>query len=151
MRALLALLSRGRIGPTKTRSSVRVVSMLHAVVDEAFALTLIGKIKGMKFNSMDPEARMFWFTAPPFWQRWKRTLTKAQVRYRKPHALRHSFASILLSRNTSLAYVSEAGDWKSPTVLLTVYTRWIKEAAQSPGGAIIPTISSKHSATLRRI
>jgi integrase len=143
--------SRARWGKPKNRSSVRVVSLLHAIVDEATAATVIGQIKKMKVTGMDPETRMFPYEAPAFWLRWKRTLTRAGVRYRKPHALRHSWASILLSRNTPLAYVAKAGGWKSPAILLTVYTKWVQEAAEQPGGAIIRGFSSKQSVTARRI
>jgi integrase len=66
-----------------------------------------------------PEARMFPLSAPSYWPRkWRRALTKAGVRYRKPHALRHSFASILLSRGANLLEVQEAGGWRSATILL---------------------------------
>jgi integrase len=48
--------------------------------------------------------------------------------YRKPHALRHAFASILLSRGANLLYVTKAGGWSNATTLLKVYSKWIEEA-----------------------
>ena len=59
---------------------------------------------------------------------WRRTLAKAQVRYRGPEQLRHTFASMLLSRNAPLVYVQRQGGWKSAVVLLQSYARWVGEA-----------------------
>jgi len=42
--------------------------------------------------------------------------------------LRHTFASTLLSRNAPLLYVQRQGGWKSATVLLHAYARWVEEA-----------------------
>src|ERR1700687_865969 len=105
--------TRSRSGPTKTRSSTRVVSLLdHVVVDEALSRSVIPKIKAMKLLSTDPEDRLFALGYSVTWQtRWKRALLKSGVRYRKPHNLRHAFASILLSRGANILEVQEAGGW----------------------------------------
>ena len=66
-----------------------------------------------------------------FYRRWARVLKAAGVKYRKPHALRHSFASTLLSRNAPLLYVVRAGGWSNGTTLLRVYSKWIDEAADA--------------------
>jgi integrase len=129
--------SRGQMGPTKTRASTREVSLLdHMVVDEALSHSILPRIKAMALISMDPEERLFPLSAPSYWPRkWTRALTKAGVRYRKPHNLRHSFASILLSRGANLLQVQEAGGWRSATILLSTYARWIREAAKGSAGA----------------
>jgi integrase len=125
--------TRSRSGPTKTRSSVRVVSLVdHVVVDEALSRSVIPKIKAMKLLSMDPEDRLFALGYSVTWQtRWKRALLKSGVRYRKPHNLRHAFASILLSRGANILEVQEAGGWSSAAVLLRVYAKWIRETKRS--------------------
>ena len=129
--------SRGRMGKPKTKSSTRVVSLVdHVLVDEALSRSVLAKIKAMKLTNMDPEARLFPLSAVAYWpRRWKQTLTRAQIRYRKPHAMRHSFASILLSRGENLLEVQEAGGWRSATVLLTTYSKWIKAAKRTTAGA----------------
>jgi len=70
-----------------------------------------------------------------FYARWRRVLTAAKIPYRKPHALRHSFASILLSRGANLLYMTRAGGWANATVLLKVYSKWIEEAADASSEA----------------
>ena len=59
---------------------------------------------------------------------WRRTLTRAKVRYRVPEQLRHTLASTLLSRNAPLTYVQRQDGWKSPSMLLNVYSRWVEQA-----------------------
>ena len=103
----------------------------------------------MKLAAMDPEARVWPLSAVAYWpRRWKQALIKAQVRYRKPHALRHTFASILLGRGENLLEVQEAGGWRSATVLLTTYARWIRAAKRSSGGA---RSGARSRVTLRRV
>jgi integrase len=55
-------------------------------------------------------------------------LTAAKIRYREPEQLRHTFASTLLSRNAPLLYVQGQGGWRSASVLLRVYARWMPQA-----------------------
>ncbi|PYO50747.1 MAG: hypothetical protein DMD84_14935, partial [Candidatus Rokuibacteriota bacterium] len=46
-----------------------------------------------------------------------------------PEQLRHTFASTMLSRNAPLLYVQHQGGWRSASVLLRVYARWLPQAA----------------------
>lgn len=70
------------------------------------------------------------------WAAWvavaaERALLKSGVRYRKPHNLRHAFASILISRGANILEVQEAGGWSSAAVLLRVYAKWIRDTKRS--------------------
>ena len=56
---------------------------------------------------------------------WAPILRRADLRYRKPHTLRHTFASLLLERRESLPYVSEQIGHSSPAITLRVYTHRI--------------------------
>jgi integrase len=62
---------------------------------------------------------------------WRRVLTAARIRYRSPEQLRHTFASTLLSRNAPPLYVQKAGGWRSASVLLRVYARWVPEGLET--------------------
>src|SRR5262245_41910314 len=59
----------------------------------------------------------------------RRVLASAKVRYREPEQLRHTFASTMLSRNAPLLYVQGQGGWRSASVLLRVYARWMPDAS----------------------
>jgi integrase len=52
---------------------------------------------------------------------WTAILGRAGVRYRKPHTLRHTYASLLLERRESLLYVQQQLGHHSPAFTLTVY------------------------------
>jgi hypothetical protein len=83
----------------------------------------------LSVQNIDPGARIFTWDDSSFSKLWHRVLTKAGIRYRKPHACRHSFASILLSRGANLLAVQRAGGWKSATVMLSTYAKWIEDAS----------------------
>jgi integrase len=138
--------TRSRLGPPKTKGSTRVVSLLdHVVVDEALSRSVIPRIKAMKLLSMDPEDRLFAFGYSVTKTRWKRALLKSEVRYRKPHNLRHAFASIRLSRGANILEVQEAGGWNSAAVLLRVYAKWIRETKRSGGARMhAPSAARAH-------
>jgi integrase len=76
-----------------------------------------------------------------FQRAWVRVLKKAQMRYRKPHALRHSFASILLSRNAPLTYVTKAGGWRSATTRLQTYAKRVEQAEESASSLASSVVS----------
>jgi len=86
----------------------------------------------------DPEAFVFGRGRVPLssmdlHRRWRRALLAGRVRYREPEQLRHTFASTLLSRNAPLLYVQGQGGWRSASVLLRVYARWMPQAfAEGP-------------------
>jgi integrase len=81
-------------------------------------------------------------------RRWRRVLQAAKVRYREPEQLRHSFASTLLSRNAPLLYVQGQGGWRSASVLLRVYARWMPQAF-TEGAQEQPTIRNPHATEVR--
>ena len=52
---------------------------------------------------------------------WSAILRRAGLRYRKPHTLRHTFASLLIEAGESLKYVQEQLGHHSPAFTLAVY------------------------------
>jgi integrase len=52
---------------------------------------------------------------------WSRVLRQANLRYRKPHALRHTFASMLIEAGEPLTYVQQQLGHHSPAFTLGVY------------------------------
>ena len=54
------------------------------------------------------------------------------LRYRRIHTLRHIYASLLLERRASLAYVSEQLGHASSSVTLRVYTHLIPRSGAGP-------------------
>ena len=129
--------SHNRLGPTKTRKT-RVVSLLFPV-SEARAvwrpadagietLRVLDGLRGLRVLPADPEGRLWKMSSTKFDRLWRRALKRAGLAFRKPHTLRHSFASVLLSRGANILAIQKAGGWRSAQVLLQVYAKWIEEA-----------------------
>ena len=139
--------SHNMLGPTKTRRT-RVVSLLYPV-SEARAIwrpeeagtetrKVLEALRGLKTLPMDPEGRIWNISSTKFDRLWKRALKRAGLAFRKPHTTRHTFASVLLSRGGNVFAIQEAGGWRSPTVLLNTYAKWVKEAAACTADASKP-------------
>jgi integrase len=138
--------SRQRLGPTKTGRE-RTVSILHPIADAIAdwrpgtgqARAVLSGLRGLKVQSLEPSAFIFGRGTVPLssmelHRAWKRALVAARVRYRSPEQLRHTFASTMLSRNAPLLYVQLQGGWRSASVLLRVYARWMpQDGGAAPG------------------
>jgi integrase len=132
--------TRQRLGPTKTRQD-RTVSILHPIADETpdwrpgatdAARRVLQGLRALTVRSLEPEAFVFQRDGRPLTttevsRAWKRVLLAAGVRYRCAEQLRHTFASTMLSRNAPLLYVQQQGGWRSASVLLRVYARWLPQ------------------------
>lgn len=131
----------GGRGPTKNAYSMRKVSVLHPVTEDRpvwrpqdagdATRRVLGGLDLLTVLAPDAESRLWPISAMHFHRTWKKVLKAARVPHRKPHALRHSFTSILLSRGANLLYVQKAGGWKDANVLLKVYAKWMPEESET--------------------
>jgi len=142
-----------RRGPTKTEKSTRTVSVLHPVAEDRSAWCpidgaiethrVLDGFRVLQALAPDRESPIFPAGASPsspitsqeFYATWRRVLQHAQVPYRKPHTLRHTLASILLSRGANALYLVRAGGWTNANILFKVYAKWIAETAVASMGA----------------
>jgi integrase len=155
--------SRQRLGPTKTRQE-RDVSILHPIADETpdwrpgateAARSVVHGLRRLPVRSLEPEAFVFHRGGQPLssmevHRAWKRVLIAAGVRYRTPEQLRHTWASTMLSRNAPLLYVQQQGGWRSASVLLRVYARWMPQGQPSatqaqPAPATAPVAATRNA------
>lgn len=96
------------------------------------ARSVLRGLRGLTVRSLEPGAFVFHNAGQPLssmavHRAWRRVVSAAQVRYRAPEQFRHTFASTMLSRNAPLLYVQQQGGWRSATVLLRVYARWMSQ------------------------
>lgn len=145
--------SRHRIGPPK-RGGTRTVSMLHPIADPVAdwrpgatpeCRAILTELRRLPVSPMDPQTFTFGRNGQPLesaelHRLWRRVIVKARVRYRSPEQFRHTFASTMLSRNAPLLYVQKQGGWRSATVMLSVYSRWLP----GPEIALHPVAPSVH-------
>jgi len=134
--------SHGRLGPPKNRYSERTTSFLYPTAEPLTTAWRPGSTRSSRLvlgdlrrlpGPMDPAAFVFGgaepYPAAKLRGVWGRVLKAAGItRYRPPETLRHSWASILLSRNAPLLAVVRAGGWRNARVLLDVYAKWVPEA-----------------------
>jgi integrase len=59
---------------------------------------------------------------------WRRILTRAQLRYRKVHTLRHTFASLLIQAGEPITYIQTQLGHHSAAFTLTVYGHFVPRA-----------------------
>src|SRR5215470_6070468 len=65
---------------------------------------------------------------------WRIALATAGLAWRKPYALRHTFATLLLSQGQSAKYVAAQLGHSSVMTTFTHYARWMPaERIESPG------------------
>jgi integrase len=68
-----------------------------------------------------------------FHKRWDLAQSKVKVRQRRPHDLRHSWASWALSEGKPLLWVSKQLGHSSPMVTLKIYATWMPEEGTKNG------------------
>src|SRR5260370_39178906 len=64
---------------------------------------------------------------------WTKILKAAELRYRQPHTLRHTFASLLIQAGVPLTYVQQQLGHHSPAFTLAVYVHF------TPSGDPLPS------------
>jgi integrase len=65
------------------------------------------------------------FAQDTFRRLWRRVLDRTELRYRKPHTLRHTYASLLIQGGEPITYVQQQLGHHSPAFTLAVYTHFV--------------------------
>jgi integrase len=122
----LKVLGEQRINPAKS-GPIRRVNMSHQLCEELEAY--VGTLDGDSFAWFFP-GREGYPMLPEHFRClvWIPLLKRAGLRYRKPHTLRHPFASMLIQSGESLAYVKEQLGHSSITITVDTYAHLIPGA-----------------------
>lgn len=64
---------------------------------------------------------------------WKPLLKKAEVRYRRPYQLRHTYASTMLSSGENIHWLAKQMGHRDATMILRTYGKWIPDVDPSAG------------------
>jgi len=115
---------KGRKTGTKTKGSNRT----HEISEQALKVLKRIKRYGNKseFVFLDPRTLERWkYEGIPRERFWTKAVNVARVRYRKPYACRHSYASLMLSINMNPMWVARQLGHQDWGMIRKVYGRWI--------------------------
>jgi integrase len=131
-------ITRGKVTTPKSRSSKRSVRMTKQLVDV---------LKGHRHWMKEEVLRHRWGTLPEwafcnehggflsypnFIHRvWNRALEKSDLRRRTPHDMRHTYATLRLSKGDSLAEVSKEMGHASTDITYRTYYKWLPKESRS--------------------
>lgn len=125
-------IKEGIISTPKTDNSIRVIDMLDSLVPylkEQYEIT--GKENSYVFLNQHNEH--FYDIKRIRTTHWKRDLIKCNLEYRPIYHTRHSFASLMLSNNEDILWVSNMLGHTDSTMTLSKYSRYIKRDKKKRG------------------
>lgn len=138
-RAAIAQKSEGET--PKTRAGRRHIKLLAPALDALQAqkaFTYLGNEHVFK----NPRTSKRWSGDLVIREAWKRALTSAKVRYRRPYQTRHTFASMMLTAGESPMWVAQQMGHKDWTMIARVYGKWIKDAQPDAGNKAVRMFST---------
>lgn len=121
---------------TKTDSGDRRVKILKP------AMTVLLEQKQHTYIANDaifhnPRTGERWRGADPIWDRWKRTLQLAKVKYRNPYQTRHTYASMMLTAGESDRWVAAQMGHSDVGMINQIYGKWIADAKPDAGNKAV--------------
>jgi integrase len=109
---------------TKTQAGERMIEMSDELVAVLGALKRRRTEKGMKEGKRN-SASLFPARYEEFARNWRRAQAMAQIRYRSPHSIRHTYASQMLAAGCDIAWLSKQLGHSSPAVTLAIYSHFV--------------------------
>lgn len=122
---------------TKTRSGKRDVKILQPAIQALIAQKQFTFLKDKEIFQ-NPKTCERWIGDRPIRQGvWKPALKRAKVRYRRPYQTRHTYASMMLTADESIAWLAKQMGHSSIMVTMNVYAKFIKDAIPDAGNKAI--------------
>lgn len=125
---------QGREKGTKTNAGTRDVELL------APALSALMKQKSITFRKsehvfLNTRTNEPWTSYKPFREYvWKPALKIASVRYRKPHQLRHTYASMMISADENIKWIANQMGHTDIVLVSKVYSDWMPSMSATKAG-----------------
>ncbi len=115
----------GKVTPPKTESSIRTIDMLPLVEE---ALTKQKKETYLKgsFVFLNYLGKHLYDNASIRKGFWKNILKLTGLDHRDMYQTRHTFASIMISKNQDILWVSQMLGHSNPNITLSIYAKFIK-------------------------
>lgn len=120
---------------TKTKAGNRTVNLLSPALDAIKKQKAITFLKG-EHVFLNPRTQEGWTSYKPFREYiWKPALKKAGVRYRTPHQLRHTFASMMISAGENIKWVANQMGHTDIVMVAKVYSEWMPSLSANKAGS----------------
>ena len=129
----------GNISTPKTDKSIRTIDMLDSLLpylEEQYSLTS----KHNSYVFLNQHNENFYDIKRIRETHWKKDLIKADLEYRPIYHTRHSFATLMLSNNEDILWVSNMLGHTDSTMTLSKYSRYIKRDKKKRGQFLIDTM-----------
>lgn len=94
----------------------------------------------------NPRTGERWRGTNPIWDRWKRTLQLAKVKYRNPYQTRHTYASMMLTAGESERWVADQMGHSDVGMINRTYGKWIKSAQPDAGSKAVALFAPQKEA-----
>lgn len=143
----------GRTKAPKTRQGVRTVRLLQPALDalkrQMAHTRLMGKAVFLNPQKRPREGSRWAEPAPGPWTEkalrlaWEAGCKSAEVRYRPPRQLRHTFASWTLSAGESPIWVAKMMGHADPSITQRVYARFIADVFPDAGSRTLAAIKAR--------
>ena len=109
---------------TKTEAGGRHVDATPELL--AVLKIMVGRRKAENLKSGErPGKELFATRYREFARDWERAQRQAEVKYRSPHSIRHTYASQMLAAGCDIAWLSKQLGHSSPKVTLEIYSHFI--------------------------
>lgn len=117
---------------TKTGAGNRTLKLLPPALDAIRAQIKWTQEKGEEVFQ-HPRHKERWQGDKPIRNKWAIVLRKAKVRYRKTYQLRHTFASMMISAEENIRWLSMYLGHSDLTTTLRIYAHWLADADPDAG------------------
>ena len=127
---------------TKTISGTRQIKLLSPALDALLKQKEL-TFKNERHIFLNPFDGLPWKGDQPIRKAWTIALRKAGVRYRNPYQTRHSYASLMLSADESLSWISSQMGHSTTAQTTTAYARYIDDSLTDAGEKAVEMFTKK--------
>lgn len=111
------------IKTTKTKAGIRSILMFPKAREAL--INQLEYTRDCEFVFHNPNTNQDWANSTKIGEVWKKLLTKANVKYRNPYQMRHTYASTLLSNGENVFWLSTQMGHENTEMIFKHYGKWI--------------------------
>lgn len=118
-------LVRGKLHKPKTASSIREIILLGQAYNAIIEQRKLAKHSKFIFNN--PNTGKNWHSTDGFRKHWVKLFDQLDIKYRNPYQMRHTFASMLISKGENIHKVAKYLGHKNIKMVIGIYGKFIPE------------------------